>query len=139
MMRYTRKSQEKFLKSVWPGKVTVVLKRKKRKKIYGVDRETIALRIPNYRLINELLRKTELPLTGTSANISGQPAPTKIKEILTNPEIAGTTILNWAVKGCLNWQKNGLQIPNIVKESTTEYHLPKHRSAYLGRERCLWQ
>lgn len=74
-------NQEKFLKKVWPGKVTVVLKRKKAK-IYGVDRKTIGLRIPDYKLVNTLLKKLNLPLTGTSANISGKPASTKIKEVL---------------------------------------------------------
>lgn len=76
------KKQEKFLKSVWPGKVTAVLEKKKTKKIYGVDKKTIALRIPRYRLVNELLKKLSLPLTGTSANISGKSSATEIKKIL---------------------------------------------------------
>jgi L-threonylcarbamoyladenylate synthase len=77
------KSEEQFLKKVWPGKITVVLKRKKiKKKLYGVDKRTIALRIPKYRLVNNLLRKISSPLTGTSANVSGKPATTKIKEVI---------------------------------------------------------
>jgi len=103
---FISKKKENFLKMVWPGKVTAVLKRprtrtpkhndelaagqassvrgKKNKKliIYGVASNTIALRIPNYRLVNMLLEKINKPLTGTSANISGKPASTKIKEIL---------------------------------------------------------
>jgi len=98
------KRQEVFLKKVWPGKITAVLKSKiksrasrqrgeageenevlcdhQKSKIYGIDRKTIALRIPKYKLVLELLKKTNKPLTGTSANISGQPASGKIKEIL---------------------------------------------------------
>jgi L-threonylcarbamoyladenylate synthase len=91
---YINKKQENLLKLFWPGKVTAVLKRprtrtssvrgKKNKKliIYGVARNTIALRIPNYRLVNVLLKKLDRPLTGTSANISGKPASTKIREVL---------------------------------------------------------
>ena len=75
------KSQEKFLKKYWPGKFTVVLKRKTGVKIYGVDKKTIALRIPNYKFVNYLLSATNLPLTGTSANISGLPASTRIEKI----------------------------------------------------------
>jgi len=75
------REQEKFLKLAWPGKATVVFK-KKNKKIYGVDKKTIALRIPNYRLVNTLLQKLNLPLSGTSANISGKPASTEIREVL---------------------------------------------------------
>jgi L-threonylcarbamoyladenylate synthase len=74
--------QEKILKSVWPGKVTVVLVRKEKKKLYGVGKKTIALRIPKYKLINDLLKKINKPLTGTSANISGKPPSTKIKEVI---------------------------------------------------------
>jgi L-threonylcarbamoyladenylate synthase len=77
------KSEEQFLKKVWPGKITVVLKRKKtKKKLYGVDKKTIALRIPEYRLVNNLLRKVGFPLAGTSANISGKPATTKIRKVI---------------------------------------------------------
>ncbi len=77
------KRQEKFLKKTWPGKITIVLKRKRTKiKVYGVNKKTIALRIPNYIFLNILLKKINRPLTGTSANISGRPTSTKIKEII---------------------------------------------------------
>jgi len=77
------KKQEEFLKSIWPGKTTAVLKRKKIKgKIYGVNKETIALRIPDYKLINNLLKKTKILLSGTSANVSGKGAETRIEGVL---------------------------------------------------------
>ena len=83
MLAKIDKKQEKFLKLVWPGKVTAVLERKKIKiKLYSLDQKTIALRIPKYKLINELLKKLNCLLTGTSANISKKPPSTKIKEIL---------------------------------------------------------
>lgn len=74
------KKEENFLKKVWPGQVTIILKRKKKTKLFGVDKETIALRIPDYRLINLLLKRINRSLTGTSANLSGKPASGKIKE-----------------------------------------------------------
>jgi L-threonylcarbamoyladenylate synthase len=79
--------QEKYLKSIWPGKVTIVLKRtclggRGKIKTYGVDKKTIALRIPNYKLVLDLLEKTNKLLIGTSANIAGKPALTKIKEVI---------------------------------------------------------
>lgn len=77
------KEQEKFLQLVWPGKITVILKRKKAKiKLYGVDEETIALRIPNFKLVNLLLEKLNKPLVGTSANISGKPSSGILEEVL---------------------------------------------------------
>jgi L-threonylcarbamoyladenylate synthase len=77
--------QEEVLKKSWPGKTTAVLKSKFQSsnyKIYGVAEETIALRIPDHQVIGYLLSVIGLPLTGTSANLSGQSASTKIKEVL---------------------------------------------------------
>ncbi len=63
--------QEKFLKKVWPGAVTVVIEKRKS-----------ALRIPQCRFIINVIKKLNRPLVETSANISGKPATTKIKEVL---------------------------------------------------------
>ena len=85
------KKQEKILKAVWPGKVTTVLKRtrfrqgfggREKIRLYGVDKKTIALRFPDYKLLNVLLKKLNCPLAETSANISGRLPLTKIKEII---------------------------------------------------------
>ena len=82
------KKQEQFLKSVWPGKVTAVLKRlqpshrPKGIKLYGVAGDTIALRIPNFKLVEFLLKELNRPLVGTSANISGKPASGNLEEVL---------------------------------------------------------
>lgn len=70
---------EKFLKKYWPGKVTAIFKRKKSNKLYGVAEKTIALRAPCYKPLNNLLAE-EFFLTGTSANVSGNPASNDIKE-----------------------------------------------------------
>lgn len=77
------KKQEKILRAVWPGKVTTVLKRKNGlpRVLFGKEK-TIGLRIPDYRLINELFKNLNHPLAETSANISGRPTLTKIKEII---------------------------------------------------------
>jgi len=73
--------KEKFLKKVWPGKITVILNSKKvlPKEFFG---ETIGLRIPDNKTVKTILEKVGEPLTGTSANISGLPATGKIQEVL---------------------------------------------------------
>jgi L-threonylcarbamoyladenylate synthase len=71
---YINRNQEDFLKKIWPGKVTAVLKSKKKIK-------TIGIRIPDYRFILSLIKKS-FPLAESSANISGKPASTKIKEVI---------------------------------------------------------
>jgi len=82
-LAYINGSQEKFLKKFWPGRITVVLKNKEKlpKILFGPTKK-IGLRIPNYKLVNLLLKKLNRPLTGTSANISGKFPSTKIKEVI---------------------------------------------------------
>ena len=47
---------------------------------------------------------------------------TTIRPTLTNPEKAGSTILNWVIAGCLAWQKEGVgMLPGRVWEATEEY------------------
>lgn len=79
------KDLEEFLEEIWPGKITVALKRKERcslpKTLFG-RKETIGLRIPDYKLVAQILKKINKPLTSTSANISGRASSTKIREIL---------------------------------------------------------
>lgn len=76
------KECEKTLKKYWPGKYTFILERKKGINLYGIDKNTIALRIPDYKPLNSLLKKINRPLVQTSANISGKPALNKIGEIV---------------------------------------------------------
>lgn len=75
---------ENFLDEIWPGKITVAVKRKKRtslsKRLFA-NKKTVGLRIPDYKLIYEIIKKFNKPLTGTSANISGKPSTTKINEV----------------------------------------------------------
>lgn len=84
-LAFIDKKQEKILNKYWPGKFTFILERKQDcglPKILFGDKKTIALRIPDYKLVKDLLKKLKKPLTGTSANISGKPASTKIREVL---------------------------------------------------------
>lgn len=80
------KEQERILNRKWPGGYTFVLKRTTQRvpriKLYGVNKDTIALRLPKYKFLNDLLIKINRPLAQTSANISNSPATTKIKEVL---------------------------------------------------------
>lgn len=76
------KEQEKFLKKAWPGKTTTILERKKTLKIYGVDKKTIAMRIPSSKPLNLLLKKINIPLAQTSANVSSKNPAKTAKEII---------------------------------------------------------
>lgn len=82
--------QEEFLKKNWPGKVTAVLygKHKLPEGIESKDGK-IGLRIPQYQLIQDILARFGKPVTGTSANISGQPSCLDSKEVIAQFEGRG--------------------------------------------------
>jgi tRNA threonylcarbamoyl adenosine modification protein (Sua5/YciO/YrdC/YwlC family) len=81
--------QLEFLETKWPGKFTAVLRQNPASTIFGTNGKTIALRIPFYPFVNSLLETANQPLTATSANLSGQPAATKIDNVLNQLARAG--------------------------------------------------
>lgn len=64
----------------WPGAVTIIMKKKMESRVQFVN-ETIAARIPNHKILLEILRTIDLPLVMTSANISGTVMKSKFCEI----------------------------------------------------------
>lgn len=74
--------QEKFLRKVWPGKVTVVLESRGILPKETGTQESIGLRIPNHALVSQILEAFQRPLTGTSANLSGMPSLSDSKEVI---------------------------------------------------------
>jgi len=45
----------------------------------------------------------------------------QVKATLRDPAIAGAAILAWAVRGCLEWQRDGLGVPEVVENATETY------------------
>ena len=95
---------------VWPGAVTLILPMHPEFKTDAVAGDTIALRIPDHPVARQVLDDFDKPLTGTSANLHGQPAaltPDDVREQLGNavhivepggvlPAGPASTILNCA-------------------------------------------
>jgi len=66
-----------------PGALTLVLPKKEViPSLLVAGRDTIGIRIPDNKVILELTALTSLPLTATSANISGQPTPYSVPEVV---------------------------------------------------------
>ena len=67
----------------WPGPLTMILKRRENvPDIITAGSDSVGVRCPDNALTLELLKKAGVPLTGTSANISGQPGANNIAEVM---------------------------------------------------------
>ena len=64
---------EKLARLYWPGPLTLVLDRP--------DGDTIGVRVPDHRAAQALLAAYGAPLYATSANISGETAPTALEDV----------------------------------------------------------
>ncbi len=63
----------------------------------------------------------------------------EVKRKLIDPEISGSAILAWAVKGCLEWQKIGLQVPDAVQRYTDEYKDEMNPLKEFFEDCCLFE
>lgn len=73
------RKQFEFIKKNLPGPVTVILNKKNTVPNW-ISEKKIGIRIPEYKGIRELVKLTG-PITSTSANVSGKPAPYRFKDI----------------------------------------------------------
>lgn len=78
-----RCGKEKLLESLWPGQVTVILRKKSAlPDILTGDTNTIGVRIPDHPIPKLLVKSLGFPITATSANLSGEVPSLKIQEII---------------------------------------------------------
>lgn len=78
-----------------PGALTIVLPKKEIiPSLLVAGGDTIGIRIPDNRVILDLATMTDLPLTATSANISGRPTPYSAQEVI---EQLGDAVKNIAL------------------------------------------
>jgi putative DNA primase/helicase len=61
----------------------------------------------------------------------------KLKSILTDPEAAARAVLAWAVKGCVEWYRNGLQVPDSVRQATATYKAKSNPVADFIADECV--
>lgn len=63
-------------------------------------------------------RILEVPFPNTIPKAQRDP---NVKGTLCDPTRSGAAILAWAMRGCLAWQRDGLQVPAVVEASTAAY------------------
>ena len=61
----------------------------------------------------------------------------KVKAHLINPAEAGPAILQWLLKGCLDWQREGLKIPAVVQQATDDYRGSQDSFAEFVSDCCV--
>ncbi len=82
-LAFVDRRTEKVLAAIWPGPVTVILKKREIVPDFlTAGKKTIGLRIADCRLARTLMAELEEPLTATSANFSGQPPLSSAAEVV---------------------------------------------------------
>ncbi len=75
----------KVYRNFLPGPVTVISQSKNRvAKGLSSERNTLGVRIPDYKLIREIIKEFGKPITMTSANLSGRKTPYELEDVLNN-------------------------------------------------------
>lgn len=77
----------KLMEKYWPGGLTIILPAEKTKvsSLLRGGGENIGLRIPAYKMVQELIEAVGVPIIGTSANFHGEKTP--ITQVDLNPDL----------------------------------------------------
>jgi len=73
----------KLMETFWPGPFTIILNKKKDvAKEATCNGNTVGVRMPSNRIAYELIKKAGVPIAAPSANVSGRPSGTNVKDII---------------------------------------------------------
>lgn len=78
------KETEKLIKRYWPGPLSIIFKASPLGVILTGGLKTIGLRIPDNKIVLNLIKTAVVPLATTSANLSGEKSPNTAKEAIKN-------------------------------------------------------
>lgn len=78
---------ERLMEKYWPGALTLILQCNKVKvpSLVRGGGQTLGVRIPNHKIIREIISSVELPILGPSANFSGEKTPFRLEDL--NPKL----------------------------------------------------
>lgn len=75
--------ERKIIDNFMPGAITIILERKQGILDYiAPEKNTIGIRIPNNKIILNILEKLKLPIVAPSANMSGEPSSATLNDII---------------------------------------------------------
>lgn len=79
------KKQEEIFSSLLPGPFTLIFKKRSDKSasgVFTVYKNTLSVRIPDFKITSLLAKELKIPFTATSVNISGLPGSGDIRKVL---------------------------------------------------------
>ena len=81
--RFTRLSpkEKEFIEKHIDEPFTFIVEKKGISEVITAKRDTVGIRIPNHRVVKDLLQAAKMPVITTSANISGNEAPARVEDI----------------------------------------------------------
>jgi L-threonylcarbamoyladenylate synthase len=83
---------KKLAQTYWPGSLTLVVRASQEiPPQFCAHDGTVALRVPNSKIAQTLIRKAGQPLATTSANLQGRPPPTSVEQL--DPVLAARAAL----------------------------------------------
>lgn len=72
----------KLMNTFWPGPFTIILNKKPNiANVATCGGDTVGVRMPSNRIAHELIKRAGVPIAAPSANISGKPSGTNVKDI----------------------------------------------------------
>lgn len=80
-LAYINDRERRFIEKLLPGPVTVLLKKKEKVSDMFSGKDLVGIRFPDHEITIRLIELAGVPITSTSANISGEAPPRKLAEI----------------------------------------------------------
>ena len=82
LVRSIPEAAKKLIKKFWPGDLTIVFKAKQGlPDLLTAQTGKIGIRIPKHPVAIALVKQADMPITGTSANISGQQGCSRVSSL----------------------------------------------------------
>lgn len=73
----------RLMDAFWPGPFTIILNKKEDiANVAACNGNTVGVRMPSNKIAHDLIKESRVPIAAPSANISGRPSGTNIKDII---------------------------------------------------------
>lgn len=73
--------ERKLMDNIWPGPLTMILKKKNVSDLLTGGLDTVGIRYPDNKMLIDIMNEIDVPLLSTSVNVSGEKSATNIEYI----------------------------------------------------------